>query len=290
VRTVAALVFFAVFVFPLGASSGSARLQGHIAFSAGPLEPGRSNIYVYDLGKRKLARVTHGRGVEFDPTLSPDGRRVAWRSIRNGNEEIRVANIDGSGARNLTRHPSVDYAPAWSPDGRRIAFASTRGGAGELPHIWVMNAGGSEPHIVTRVFTGEYPSWSPDGKRIVFATNEPVRQDGFDLVVVGADGSKPHRITKNDLYEMGPSWSRDGRRIAFYAGNGGRTDVYVIGPGGRSRHRVTRGRGEMPSWSPSGRFLVYAAPSGLVVVRPDGSRVTALPTPAATATFPSWAR
>lgn len=87
--------------------------------------------------------MTHGPGIEFDPAFSPDGKRVAWRSIRKGNEEVRFANVDGTHVRNLTRHPAVDYAPASSPDGRKIAFASTRRASFGLPHIWVMNADGT---------------------------------------------------------------------------------------------------------------------------------------------------
>ena len=48
---------------------------GRIAFSAGPLAQGRSNVYVYDLATKKTTQVTHSRGIEFDPTLSPDGKR-----------------------------------------------------------------------------------------------------------------------------------------------------------------------------------------------------------------------
>ncbi len=274
----------------IGAAGGSSRLRGHIAFSAGALEPGRSNVYVYDLAKRRLRRLTHGRGVEFDPALSPDGRRVAWRSIRGGNEEVRVARADGTNVHNLTRNPALDYAPAWSPDGRRIAFASTRGNANEIPHIWVMAADGSDAHVVTRAFTGEYPAWSRDGRRIAFATNQPLRQDGFDIVVVGTDGSNPHRITHNDLYEMGPSWSPDGRWIAFYAGNGGRTDIYVMHPDGTGKRRLTHSGGELPAWSADGGLIAYAAPSGLFVIRPEGTRVARLPISLASATFASWAR
>jgi Tol biopolymer transport system component len=273
-------------VLAAGASGDPMKLQGRIAFSAGPLEPGRSNVYVYDLSTGKTTRVTRGRGIEFDPTLSPAGTRVAWRSTRNGNEEIRVANVDGSRVRNLTRHPAGDYAPAWSPDGRKLAFASTRWRGS---HVWIMNADGSNPHVLTRAFTGEYPAWSPDGRQIVFATNQPPRQDGFDLVVVDADGRNAHRISNNDLYEMGPAWSRAGDWIAFHAGNGGFHDLYLVRPDGSER-RLVVSCAEMPSWSPDGRYIVYAAPSGLAIIDADGRDVGRVLTDVGGGNFPSWAR
>jgi TolB protein len=266
------------------------RLAGRIAFSAGPLEPGRSNIFVYDLRTSKTVQLTHGDGIEFDPALSPDGTRVAWRSVRDGNEEIRVADVDGTNVRNVTHHPAADYAPAWSPDGRRIAFASTRGAG--VPHIWLMNADGTNVHVLSRTAEGEYPAWSGDG-RIAFATNQPVRQDGFDLVVADVDGGSVHRLTRNDIYEMGPAWAPNGRWLAFYAGNGGRHAVYVMRPNGRHRRRLTRGGGELPSWSPDGSAIAYAAghPDGTtdVTVVPSGGGVGVVLARSPSSEFPeSW--
>lgn len=90
---------------------------------------------------------------------SPDGRKIAFVSYRDGNMEIYVMNADGSGVTRLTNHPGSDAHPAWSPDGRKIAFQSDRDGNSE---IYVMNADGSG---VTRLtyspaYDGE-PAWSP---------------------------------------------------------------------------------------------------------------------------------
>jgi Tol biopolymer transport system component len=75
-----------------------------------------------------------------EPAWSPDGRKIAFRSTRNGNRDIYVMNADGSGKRNLTRNAASDSRPSWSPDGRKIAFVSNRDGRLEAH---VMNADGS---------------------------------------------------------------------------------------------------------------------------------------------------
>ena len=71
-------------------------------------------------------------------------------------------NADGSGQRNLTRHPGHDSAPAWSPDGRKIAFTTKRDGNFE---VYVMNADGSGQQNLTRnPAPDRAPVWSPGRK------------------------------------------------------------------------------------------------------------------------------
>ena len=63
-------------------------------------------------GQRRLTRAPRD---DFDPAWSPDGRKIAFVSERDGNPEIYVMNTDGSGQRNLTRSPADDRLVAWSP-------------------------------------------------------------------------------------------------------------------------------------------------------------------------------
>ena len=73
-----------------------------------------------------MRRLTTSPAADLSPTWAPDGRRLAFRSDRDGNDEIYVMDADGSGQHNLTRNPASDYSPAGSPDGRQIAFATSR--------------------------------------------------------------------------------------------------------------------------------------------------------------------
>jgi Tol biopolymer transport system component len=109
-------------------------------FRTRPCYPSVHDIYVMNAdgsGRRKL---THNARNNAEPAWSPDGRKIAFRSTRNGNRDIYVMNADGTGKRNLTRNPARDGSPSWSPDGRRIAFVSDRDGRLEAH---VMNADGS---------------------------------------------------------------------------------------------------------------------------------------------------
>jgi len=76
---------------------------------------------------------------ETDPEASPDGQQVVFMSHRDGNWELYLVRLDGSGLRRLTHHPANDGLPAWSPDGRYLAFISDRSGRWA---VWVMDADG----------------------------------------------------------------------------------------------------------------------------------------------------
>ena len=97
---------------------------------------------------------------------SPDGRRIAFTSMRNGNSEVYVMNADGSRQRRLTRDPAQDSVQAWSPDGREIAFVRQRAGGSD---VYLVNPDGGGQRRLTRNAAPSYDlAWSPDGRKIAF--------------------------------------------------------------------------------------------------------------------------
>lgn len=98
-------------------------------------------IWMMDLdGGRQRPITDDVAGPDFEPSIAPDGSRIAFTSGRSGNEDIWVVNFDGTGLRNLTEHPSTDAWPFWSLDGERIYWQTDR--LGVSSHIMVMTAAG----------------------------------------------------------------------------------------------------------------------------------------------------
>lgn len=133
------------------------------------------------------------------PAWSPDGRRIAFASGRNGNGlAVYVINVDGTGVERLTDNEYVNLDPAWSPDGSRIAFVSNRDGDDE---IYVMNADGTGVvRLTENEYPDEVPSWSPDGGRIAFQSD---RDGASRIFVMNADGTGVERLEKGHS----PAWS-----------------------------------------------------------------------------------
>ena len=89
--------------------------------------------------------------------------------IAPSSSDLYIANVDGSGIRNLTNHPAFDGWPAWSPDGKRIAFASNRNSSYQ---IFVMDADGSNVRLVANTEgRATAPQWSRDGRSIYFTNS-----------------------------------------------------------------------------------------------------------------------
>jgi Tol biopolymer transport system component len=231
----------------------SAQAGSKIAFSRGPA------IFVMNADGSRVRKLTRNVASDSGPVWSPDGRKIAFRSARDGNGEIYVMNADGSGPRRLTRNPRSDGAPVWSPDGRMIVFI--RFGVGNSD-VYVMNADGSGQRNLTpnpegrRPTRDRSPAWSPDGRRIALASN---RDGNYEIYVMNADGSGLRRLTRNPRFDGGPVWSPDGRKIAFGSDRDGNGEIYVMnadGSGQRNLTGVPAGDGD-PAWSSDGRRIVF---------------------------------
>ena len=215
-------------------------------------------------------RLTSDTGWVRNPAWSPDGRRIAFASGRDGRSGIYVINADGTEQRLLM--PAAGAQLAWSPNGQKIAFTIDS-------EIYVMRADGSGQRRLTRnAVRDNDPVWSPDGRRIVFESN-------WQLWVMHADGSGKRRLTRKGVHNFNPAWSPDGTRIAFERGRKEREvsngaagswglGLYVMNADGSGEQRLTQG-GSQPSWSPDGRDIAFVSNrdgnSDIHVMNADGS-------------------
>ena len=227
------------------AASGSVR--GRIVFTATDA-PFADDVMIV---RANGTRIDLSRSAAFDgaPVVSPDGKHVAFFSLRGGHGAEYVVSTDGSGLRQVT--PPIDVQPnvAWSPSGSRLAVL---GGAGQgTGSIHLAAPGGGVWQLVVGVDRPQaLVGWSPDGGRIAY-TNE------LGVEVVAATGRK-----LLDLAGEGASWSPAGRLVVTRDS----TTVDVYDPSGR---RVASLPAVSAAWSP-GDLLATSTAGGVVQVRAHG--------------------
>jgi Tol biopolymer transport system component len=201
------------------------------------------------------------------PTLSPDGRRIAFVRLTDATVSLYTVDPRGRHAVRLLAD-GLDLSPSWSPDGKTIAFS--RLADPSLPveeaQLYLADADGS--NIRALGVRGVSPAWSPDGRRIAFVSfadhngpacpaNDTCPPSG-EISVVGADGTGLTRLTTSQADDEHPTWSPDGSRLAFASGfvlaNQGHAPwLFTIPSSGGSAIRVGRFSGVLdPAWSPAG--------------------------------------
>jgi len=219
-----------------------------------------------DADGSNLTQLTFTLGTnETEPAVSPDGTKIAFTV---NSTSIWVMGIDGSDPMPLTDQGS-NVSPTWSPDGTRIAFESNR--TGVTFTIWVMNADGSNQHLVINREPSsnvEDPAWSPDGTMIAYVRSNPCPSIA---AASAADGSGEIELVGcgTSAFVRYPAWSPDGSHIAYQRlapFTTGFWDIYTLDIATNTQTNLTANGDAAheyyPAWSPDGTQISYAVLSG----------------------------
>jgi len=178
-----------------------------------------AQLWLYDLGRGTFTWFTFEGSANYFPIWTPDGKRIAFQSNREGPSNIFWQLADGSGrAERLTTGEYVTAPNSWSPDGQLLAFFEVN--PITQRDIWVMRMGD--------------PS----------ASSGQVR--------------KAQPFLRTQFNEGGPRFSPDAQWLAYSSDESGRTEIYVQpypGPGGK--WQISTDGGTEPVWNHSGSELFY---------------------------------
>jgi len=198
------------------------------------------DVYTVNRDGSELRRLTDTPGYDAEAAVSPDGKKIVFTSVRNGDLDIYTMDIDGKNVRQLTDTPGYDGGPFFSPDGKWIIFRShLPKSKEEMEHyqellkarkvapvrfeLQIMRPDGSDRRQVTNLGVASWaPYMHPDGKRIIFCSNYGSdvkegehRMPDFNLFLVNLDGTGLEQITFNPTFDGFPMFSNDGKKLVF---------------------------------------------------------------------------
>jgi eukaryotic-like serine/threonine-protein kinase len=183
------------------------------------------DIYVYDIGRNTLNRVTT-EGVNNRPEWTSDGKDLIFISTRANKTAVWHAPADGSGHAELLYDPPYDtFEAVMSPDMKWLVFR-TAPGAEHSRDILAVRL--DDPKTIVPIATGattteSMPHLSPDGKWIVYMSNETGR---FEIYVKPFPGTGA-RVPVSDNGGTEPLWGRSGRSLYYRGPNGEVVEVAV---------------------------------------------------------------
>jgi Tol biopolymer transport system component/predicted Ser/Thr protein kinase len=194
-----------------------------------------SQVWLYDLSRETTTRLTFEGTLNNAPVWTPDGKRIAFQSNKEGQLNLFWELADGSGGlERLTISENLQAPMSWSPDGKLLAFLEIN--SSTQREIWVLRMG--DPSLssgqVPSLRSGQVPSAGSGQSR------------------------KAQLFTRTRFDEAEPRFSPDGRWLAYISNESGRFEIYVQpypGPGGK--WQISTDGGMDPVWNPNGLELFY---------------------------------
>ncbi len=218
----------------------------HLANADCPPRPDFSKGYVwalypgYDIFTANpdgsgLKQLTKTPGYDAEATISADGKKIVFTSVRNGDLDIYSMDANGRHIKQLTHELGYDGGPFFSPDRKFVVYrayhpksekeiAEYKELLGQnlirpsSLEIWIMKADGSDKKQITNLGAASFgPSYFPTGDRLIFSSNQGSTggMGNFELYAVNVDGSNLERITYSDGFDGFPMFSPDGRKLVW---------------------------------------------------------------------------
>ena len=249
-------------------------------------------MFVMDLDGHNLRQLTEDRGLALSPAWSPDKSKVIFTNYRDRRPDLFTIRLSDKRYVRLTNNNEIEQGAKYSKDGQYLLTSIT---SGKKSDIVLLDSNAKIIRKITSNFStiDVSPDWSPDNSKIVFCSN---RSGGPQIYTMNSNGTDVKRISYvASNYCTSPAWSPKGDKIAFVCRSENRHHLFVTNIDGSSPFQLSvTGTNEDPSWSPDGRYIIFASNFGrdpvynLAMIRIDGANMQQLTNMRSGALDPSW--
>ena len=206
------------------------------------------DIYMADLNGKIVKKLTDNPGYDAEATLSPDGKKMLFTSVRNGDLDLYIMELESGKTTQVTRELGYDGGAWFSADGKKIIWRASRPKteaeikeykellseglvAPTQMEVFVANADGSEAKQMTTLGQANWaPNFLPNGDIVFCSNHEFKRGFPFNMYVLKNDGREMKKISHDKTFDAFPMVSPDGKRILFCSNrnNGGTRDTNIF--------------------------------------------------------------
>lgn len=207
------------------------------------------DIFMADLDGKIVKQLTSSKGYDAEATLSPDGKKMIYTSVKDGDIELYIMDLQTGKEKRITHTPGYDGGAWFSPDGKKIIWRASRPQTPEAlqsykdllaenlvaptqMEVFIADADGNNPHQITKLGQANWaPAFLPDSKHIIFASNHEYKRGfPFNLYTINEDGSGLQKISRDKGFDAFPMFSPDGKKIVFCSNrnNGGTRDTNIF--------------------------------------------------------------
>ena len=227
-------------------------------------DSGGRDVWVYDLQRDGMTRLTFGGGTYGSPTWNPDGHYVVFSRVPGG---LFQAHADGaSPPKALTQANTTQIASSFTPDGKRLAYFEFAPRA----QLWTLpladqgghlNAGTPEPFLKSS-FRDSTPAFSPDGRWLAYSSSESGTNEVYVRAFPPPSSGEGGKWQISNSGGLQPRWSRNGRELLYRSGD----QIMAVG--------YTATGGTLVAEKPRVWIQALGVPEGAAWdLAPDGKRV-----------------
>ncbi len=252
-----------------------------IAFCA--TRTGRKEIYIADCDGSAVQQLTHDNSISVGPSLSPDGRLLAYTGYKAGYADIYLVNLSSGSRDRIIKYPGTNSGAAFSPNGDRIACTLSKDGN---PELYVCGLNGSAHRLHAHPGIESSPTWSPSGDEIIYSYDD---HGGPQLYRISACGGSGEQLSDRLRLLHGARLVSRWREGRLQCARQAARSPWPSWTCAAAAPRIVA-QGERPVWGPDSRHLIFSDDGDLYLMDVQTGRKKAIISGLGRATEPTWAR